>query len=50
MSFFWIAAYTVICAALGYMLGRSDGQVEGRIESNQRHGGWPSASKSSEPR
>jgi len=36
MSFFAIAAYTVIVAALGYMLGRSDGQVEGRIEQFQR--------------
>jgi hypothetical protein len=31
MSFFAIAAYTVVCAVLGYMLGRSDGKQEGYI-------------------
>jgi len=36
MSFFAIVAYTVVVATLGYMLGRSDGQVEGRIEQFQR--------------
>jgi hypothetical protein len=32
MSFFAIVAYTVLCAALGYMLGRSDGQQEGYLD------------------
>jgi len=32
MSFFAIVAYTVVIAALGYMLGRSDGQDEGYLD------------------
>jgi putative Mn2+ efflux pump MntP len=36
MSFFAIFVYTIVVACLGYMLGRSDGQVEGRIEQFQR--------------
>lgn len=32
MSFFAIVSYTVIVAALGYMLGRSDGQQEGYLD------------------
>jgi hypothetical protein len=33
MSMFAIFAYTVLIAVLGYMLGVSDGKVDGRIES-----------------
>jgi hypothetical protein len=32
MSFFAIVAYTIVVAALGYMLGRSDGQQEGYLD------------------
>jgi hypothetical protein len=32
MSFFAIVAYTVVVVALGYMLGRSDGQDEGYLD------------------
>ena len=35
MTLFTIFAYTVLVAVLGYMLGRSDGVVEGRIEEFQ---------------
>jgi hypothetical protein len=35
MSMFAIFAYTILVAVLGYMLGISDGKVEGRIESFQ---------------
>jgi len=35
MSFFWLFTYTMVIMTLGYMLGRSDGKVEGRIETFQ---------------
>jgi hypothetical protein len=36
MSFFAVVAYSIVMVCLGYMIGVSDGKVEGRIESFQR--------------